>query len=142
MGTKDISLRRPIAIGTIPSGAGPDTISGSATIAAGKTATFAITVQPASPTLTLWDRLYSIVIDSLADDTNGNYGYEYPVGTLIPANSPIYAMFTEQWVDWALSFDETNTRVHFIRLHNTDSASHTFYFFYKAYTQAVTPGVA
>lgn len=139
MGTKDISLRRPIAIGTIPSGSGPDTIQANTTIAAGGTATFVITTQN-NTALTLWDRLFTLVVDSLANDANGNYGYQYPVGTLIPSGSPIYQMFTEQWVDWALSFDKTNTRVHFIRIHNTDTSPHTFYLFYKAYTQAVTPG--
>lgn len=140
MGTKDISLRRPITVGTVPSGPGPSTTSLTVTIAAGKAITISITTVPDNSVLALWNFLYTIVVDSLTLDSNGDYGYEYPVGTLIPNNSPIFAMFTEQWLDWAMSSDTSNERTHMIRIHNTDTASHTFYFFYKAYTFAIAPG--
>jgi hypothetical protein len=142
MGTKDISLRRPIKVGTIPSGPGGGTIFGSGNCLAGSTITFIVTIYPSDSTLALWNFLYSLVVDSLTLDSNGQYGYLYPTGSLIPAGSPIYAMYTEQWADWATSSDKENIRVYFVRVHNPDTVAHTFYMYSKAYTWAVAPGGA
>lgn len=130
------NIQRPIlGVSSIPFG--PDAATAVLTVAAGTMGTFIIRTIPDSDRLSLWNYLESIVVDSFALDSNGDFGYEYPVGTLL-TNAQL-KMSVSVWDSWALSSDLTNLRVKFITVQNNDTVSHTYYVLFKAYTFSSVP---
>lgn len=138
----DITNRKPLGISSVPAGIDP-VLEGNATVLAGNKVSFIVTTTPDSPVLSLWNFLYSIVIDSLVVDSSELYEYLYPNGSGWTQSSAAYknTRITDR-VDWASSSDTTNKRNHVITIENNDSSSHIYYLFYKAYTFDFTPGIA
>lgn len=139
MSVSDPKIRQKIGVTSVPKGVN-DVVSGSITIAANTTRTFIVTITPADQNLNLWNFLFSVVVDDISRDSDGNYNYIFPEGPLL--SDAQRNMRIIHWIDWAKSSDLTNIRVHKIRIENDDSSSHTYYLYYKAYTFATNTGSA
>lgn len=114
-------------------------------LASGASSTFIVTTTPVSSLLGIWNFLLSIYVDVPGQGGGGgpnltaDLGYIFPDGVGLTAAQR--ALTLMQWVDWAESSDNINTRVHKIRLTNNDSAPHTYLLRYKAYTNSSVAGV-
>lgn len=132
------SAIQPIGGDALDIEATPMVQAASLTIAAGGAATFNITAIPGSQTLTLWNFLWTMYIDGLAD-ANQWPSNTAGTSTLSAAQRSIRAF---AWIDWADSSDSTNVRVHKIRVENPDTASHTVTIKLKAYLPRLTGAAA
>jgi hypothetical protein len=113
------------------------------TINPGNSLTFKVSNVPNGKELSIWNFLFSIVVDDITigtwPDGEYNYFHLFPIGPqLTNAQANLNLM---QWLDWASSSDINNIRVHNIRLTNNDTAPHNYYLFYKAYTLSTAAGV-
>lgn len=133
MGIKDQTPRRTLGITTIPNGPGQYVHVGPFTIgASGATAVFVVTDTPVSTLLSLGESRWTITIDT--DDIN----HAWPDGSGLSGttknNTTAHAHF-----DFLSSNDSMNIKVEKIYFQNTDSSSHSIWFYYKFYSQ---PNVA
>lgn len=112
-----------IAVQAVPSAG---YLLGSNTIAAGDRGGFIVTGTPANSTLTLWNDLFTVSIDS--SDT---VGYGFPGGGLLTPSQRLVRFW--HWIDWATSSDITNMRKFYFEIENLDSSSHTYYLSWRAY---------
>lgn len=94
-------------------------------LAAGDAGTFVVTVFPASSTLTLWNFLFTVLVDGTTVND------AFPNGSNMTTAKRNMRLFN--WIDWADSNDTTNVRVVKIRIENYDSSSHNYYIDFKAY---------
>jgi hypothetical protein len=135
--TFDINKRQFVGIGTIP--VGPNAVtSASFSINANTTAFINVTTKPGNSALSLWNFLYSIVIDSTATNSSGEFLNLFPSGSGLTTGQLKTRL--ANWADWATSSDQLNTRVNVIQIANNDSVSHTYYFYFKSYTFATVTG--
>lgn len=111
-----------ISVDRIPSGA--EVASGPWTVAAGSYLHIYFTVFPASDTLTLWNFLHTVYVDTDNDST-----YIWPGGSNV---NPLKHLVTA-WIDWELSNDTTNSRKYVIYVLNNDGISHDYYIHNRAY---------
>lgn len=131
MGVQDPNFKRLTTVDTVPT-SGLVAVSG--TVPSGSKLNVIITTTPHSTDLAIWNFLYSTYVDT--DDV----AYAYPDG--VSLTSAQRTMRTEQWVDWARSNDQTNKRKTYFRIENYDTASHTYYVKFKAYTTVGAGGTS
>lgn len=130
MSDGDIRQRQRLAVYSLPN---INTVySTSLTITAGMARTFNITVTPTNKELGLWNFLVSVVVDDITKDSGNNFLYLFPSGSAITAAQRQLRLM--HWHDWAESNDRTNMRMIKTRIENFDTADHTYYLYFKAYT--------
>lgn len=107
------------------------------TITAGTANTFNFIINPVSHLLTLWDFLFTVVVDNnTALDSSGQFVNIFPNGSGLTSAQRLANV--TNWVDWAQSSDRTNTRWFKIHIENNDISAHTYYVYCKAYTYSST----
>lgn len=105
-------------------------ILGSTSIGAGSGITFNLTITPVLETLTLWNFLFDVYVDT------NDPAYQYPAGTSLSVGQR--NMRHEAWISFGDSSDLTNVRVFKIRVTNLDTVSHTYYVRVRAYIPKLT----
>ncbi len=140
MGTVDNRIRQEIGIATIPQTPTGVLIAG-ITLTPGQRRTMRVNTTPDSPVLSLWNFLFSVVIDDLSLDGNGQYTYLVPDGSGFISQDPKLNFVMENWTDWADSSDAANSRAYKIRFTNNDSSTHLYNVLFKAYTFANVPAL-
>ncbi len=126
MGTQDLTIKRPVTVSPIPTFG-----TAGATVTVGANSVFIIQInnQPDSGILSIWNFLYSVYIDT------NDAAHSWPLGASLGAGLQSKIVITDH-LDWGDSSDLLNTRNQKIYIQNTDTASHTCYLYYKAYTFA------
>ena|ERR1035437_4161710 len=132
MGAQDLNIKRPYTVSSVPSGPA-NTTQGTITVAAATVFTVSVTTYPDSRTLSIWNFLWSIYIDT----NDVNYAWSY--GSSLTTTLLSKIMILDHY-DWAVSSDSTNQRVQIITIVNNDTASHTFFLNYKSYTESSSAG--
>jgi hypothetical protein len=133
---KDNRDRSIPGISSIPTG--PSALMATSTIAAGDSTQFVVTIFPQSKRLSKWDFLFSVVIDDNVTIIDGLPANLFADGASL-TNGQLAMRLTPGWTDWAESSDTTNTRVHKLLIKNEDTVSHTYYVYFKAYTDSSNP---
>lgn len=118
-----------IRTGAIPSSGVTAT---SSSVGTGSLLTFTITTTPARPSLSVWNFLITIRVDT--DDA----AHEWPSGASLSAAQLSLRM--SQFIDWANSNDTRNIRKHKIVIENFSGGNRTYYLKFKAYTLAYVTG--
>src|SRR5882672_12098904 len=135
MGTIDNTNRQTLGIITTPSGINAY-FEGVFTIASTNTRTLICNIVPQSTQLSLWNFLFTVVVDDTITDSNGDFTYAVPYGSGFIFQDPKSNCIVQHWTDWGRSSDTNNQRYNMIKIQNNDTVSHTYYVFYKAYTWA------
>lgn len=147
MGSRDIKRYNTPAVSSVPGGQADVLSTGGYIVPSGFNLDFIVTTIPSSQSLSIWNFLFSLVIDSLQTDSDGYYQYLFPdnINSFHASTSLLSSaqgkLTLQQWTDWSTSNDTNNVRNNIIRVTNNDSASHTYYLFFKGYTIATNPSV-
>lgn len=112
-----------VAVQGIPEGGADGT--GSITLATNSAATMNVTVTPANATLTLWNFLFDVRVDT------NDYAYQFPNGSSLTTAQRQLRLYS--WISWGDSSDTTNIRTFKVRVENYDTVSHTYYLTVRAY---------
>lgn len=133
----DSTNRSVPGIASIPGG--PGVAFGSIMLTAGQALTGLFAFVPAGDKLSLWNILFSVVIDDNTTLTaNGQFNNLFPEGGGLTAGQRNCRVYN--WIDWATSNDSRNQREIKIRIENDDTSTHTYYLYVKAYTYSSTTG--
>lgn len=135
---KDKVFRQIVGVSSLPTGSNAVLVSH--TSIPGNIWTVNFQVSPSNRTLSLWNFAASLVVDdNTTFDSTGQFANLWPTGSGITTEVGT-SIRREDWFDWALSSDEDNERVYVLRIENLDTVDHTFYVYFKAYTQSSNPG--
>lgn len=118
-----------VRIGTIPT-SGVTAVT--ATVDTATFLTISITTTPQKLSLSLWDFLLTMRVDT--DDS----AHEWPYGASLTSTTLSVRMY--HWTDWANSNDARNVRKNRIVIENFSGSTRTIYLKFKSYTFAYVVG--
>lgn len=131
----DNKIRQIQAIASVPLGLNYVRVTGSlVNVAASSFRSIAVTTTPDSDRLSIWNWLYTVMIDG--DDVDHVWPSGSAINTGAGATDLAYLVDVADHIDFFRSNDRSNIRTHLIRIKNNDTNPHTITFYYKAYTQA------
>lgn len=133
----DNKIRQIQAVSSVPLGLGYSRTTG-ITVGANNYIAIEVTTNPDSDRLSIWNWIYSVMIDT--DSVNNEWPNGSVVNTGAGATDLAYLMDVSDHISYAQSNDRTNVRVHLIRIKNNDGSPHDIIFYYKAFTQAAVTG--
>lgn len=128
----DPSVRSFIQVQSIPESPVDWAQVTSPSVGAGQRLVVNVKNIPVDKTLSLWNFLFSIRIDTDDDD------HLYPSGASL--TSAQKSIDLQQWIDFATSSDDNNQRSHQIVIINNDASAHVYHILYKAYTFVTASG--
>lgn len=130
MGAKDVRVRQDLAVGTVPF---KDATTAVFSVDPYEVVKVVVTTTPDSSNLSLWQFLWSMNVDV------DNIQYEWPgvapqFGGSLLDPLLVFNIAIMDHVSYEQSNDLLNIRIHAFAVVNYDLSPHTFYFYYKGYT--------